>query len=140
MYTYLSEKQWITSNGLHGLVIMANNSRESFRCGYVGVPKEHKLYGLDYSEDISIEKEPHGGITFSGQLDKALVGDIDLWYIGFDCHSYKDTLEICTLYFCINECEKLALQLKELDPIAYSCGMSDYYNYVCDEYYCEDME
>ena len=30
--------------------------------------------------------------------------------------------------------------LEELDPIAYSCGLSDYYDSISDEYYCEGME
>jgi hypothetical protein len=30
--------------------------------------------------------------------------------------------------------------LKELDPIAYSCGLNDYYDSISDSYYCEEME
>lgn len=30
--------------------------------------------------------------------------------------------------------------LEEMDPIAYNCGLNDYYDSICDEYYCEDME
>jgi hypothetical protein len=30
--------------------------------------------------------------------------------------------------------------LKELDPIAYKCGLSDYYNYLREIYICEEME
>lgn len=30
--------------------------------------------------------------------------------------------------------------LEELDPIAYRCGLNDYYDSICDEYICEDME
>jgi hypothetical protein len=30
--------------------------------------------------------------------------------------------------------------LKELDPIAYNCGLSDYYDLISDSYYCEGME
>jgi hypothetical protein len=30
--------------------------------------------------------------------------------------------------------------LKELDLIAYSCGLNDYYDSISDSYYCEGME
>jgi hypothetical protein len=30
--------------------------------------------------------------------------------------------------------------LEELDPIAYNCGLSEYYDSIYDEYYCKDME
>jgi hypothetical protein len=30
--------------------------------------------------------------------------------------------------------------LEELDPIAYRCGLNDYYDSICNEYICEDME
>jgi len=30
--------------------------------------------------------------------------------------------------------------LEEMDPIAYNCGLIDYYDSICDEYICEDME
>jgi hypothetical protein len=30
--------------------------------------------------------------------------------------------------------------LKELDPIAYDCGLSDFYDSISDEYFCEEME
>ena len=33
------------------------------RCGYIAIPKGHKLYGKDYDEiDISV----HGGLTYAG--------------------------------------------------------------------------
>lgn len=30
--------------------------------------------------------------------------------------------------------------LEELDNIAYECGLSDYYDSICDEYICKYME
>ena len=30
--------------------------------------------------------------------------------------------------------------LWKMDNIAYECGLSEYYDSICDEYYCKDME
>jgi len=30
--------------------------------------------------------------------------------------------------------------LEELDPVAYNCGLSDFYDSLHEEYFCEDME
>lgn len=58
------------------------------RCGYVGIPKGHVLYGKDYSY---IENEfnisVHGGLTFSDYGDEIypVKSDENLWWLGFDC-------------------------------------------------------
>ena len=56
------------------------------RCGYVGLPKEHKYYGVDY-DDIGIDV--HGGLTFEGMGNGYPVED-DRYWIGFDCAHYND--------------------------------------------------
>lgn len=33
-----------------------------------------------------------------------------------------------------------AMILRELDSIAYWCGLDDYYDSICEEYFCEHME
>jgi hypothetical protein len=57
-------------------------------CGYVGVPKENKFWGMNYNEqdaDLSeIEVDVHGGLTFSGS------GDDGYWYFGFDTAHAED--------------------------------------------------
>lgn len=57
------------------------------RCGYVGIPKNHKYYKSFYGdlENISC----HGGLTYS---ESHLVGqdDKDTWWIGFDCAHFMD--------------------------------------------------
>ena len=30
--------------------------------------------------------------------------------------------------------------LEKVDPIAYRCGLSDYYDSISDEFYCKEME
>ncbi len=55
-----------------------------FRCGYVEIPKEHKLYKAEY-EDLDIEC--HGGLTFSGNYMN------DKYVVGFDCGHYGDGMD-----------------------------------------------
>ena len=52
-------------------------------CGYVGIPKGHRFWGVGYDEDRDKELEDiadhvHGGLTYSAE------GDDGLWYFGFD--------------------------------------------------------
>lgn len=55
--------------------------------GYVGVPKGHPWYAVDYNE---IDCEVHGGLTY-GQFDKGSK-DKDLFWFGFDMAHGGDTL------------------------------------------------
>ena len=101
-------------------------------CGYVGVPKKHYLFGLDYNQLYEMGKglDVHGGLTFSDACHNMDVngkgichpsdkGD-HVWWFGFDCaHSgdrnpiggpsdygtYKDQL------YVTNEVKGLAQQL-----------------------------
>jgi hypothetical protein len=102
-----------------------------FRCGYVGIPKEHKLYNVDYNEiyEKGYDLEVHGGLTFANKIK-----DSDLWWLGYDCGHSGDAQdpdlikdERCReiaksmpvgpmekardLDYCIKECEFLAEQL-----------------------------
>ena len=74
------EKVWIDKKtGFLCVILLIRNSH---RCGYVGVPKGHKLYKKDYTENGKIENlDVHGGVTFS---DFLLPGE-DYWFFGFDC-------------------------------------------------------
>ena len=67
-----------------------------YRCGYVGIPKGHKLYKKHYSY---IDCDCHGGLTFSDF--NSILGE-DLWCIGFDCNHGLDgiDLESCKKYGC----------------------------------------
>lgn len=54
---------------------------------------------------------------------------------------YNDMLNECYAPMKIDYMEFEASEvLEKLDPIAYRCGLNDYYDSICDEYYCEDME
>lgn len=52
MANYIVEKEF-ESNGLKCVVTF---QRLGHRCGYVGVPKGHPLYGKEYSDHIEIKK------------------------------------------------------------------------------------
>lgn len=48
---HIVEKDWITEAGLRAVCLIIDyNGRQSHRCGYVGIDKDHPLYGIDYSE------------------------------------------------------------------------------------------
>lgn len=47
---YVIEKDWMTKAGYRAVVIMSTDRTENHRCGYVGVSKDHPLFGLGYSD------------------------------------------------------------------------------------------
>jgi hypothetical protein len=53
-------------------------------CGYVGVPRDHPLWGRGYGDlyDANVDIRVHGGITFSDTIKQ--FGE-DIWWFGFDC-------------------------------------------------------
>jgi hypothetical protein len=50
-----------------------------------------------------------------------------------DCMDEEDII-VCGMSF------QASRILKELDPIAYNCGLNDYYDSISDSHYCEEME
>jgi len=56
------------------------------RCGYVGLPKDHKCNGLDY-HDVDIDV--HGGLTYASNSNTYPIED-DRYWLGFDCAHYMD--------------------------------------------------
>jgi hypothetical protein len=114
-----------------------------FRCGYVLIPKWHKLYEQDYNDINGIYC--HGGLTYSSHV---LVNtEYPGWWIGFDCAhagdgydresqsryfgttkqdsffsmlnymtgNYSEFGTVKTLDFCIQECKNIVDQLEEID-------------------------
>lgn len=61
-------------------------------CAYIGVPKEHPLYGVDYEK---VPVDCHGGLTFSeegGSTDKIPSLKSGYWWFGWDyAHSLDKT-------------------------------------------------
>lgn len=61
-------------------------------CGYVGVPKGHKAYGIAFDKAES-DLTVHGGITYTnpcgGNICHVTEEEDDLYWLGFDCaHSF----------------------------------------------------
>jgi hypothetical protein len=109
---YVVEKEWSTKHGLEAVVVIHTHHH---RCGYVMIPEDHGLFGINYEEIVSYV-DVHGGLTFSGTLPFI---SINSYWLGYDCaHSCDKT---CfnpsgierTLSFCIEECEQLARQLND---------------------------
>ena len=126
------EKQFVTESGFEAFVAINETTNMQWRCGYVIIPQESSLfkmnvsyyinlYDLDLDDPNIITKlkqqqklynvDIHGGITYNDFYDGKG------YCIGFDCAHYKDTFEVQTLEYCINECEKLAKQLKEIEVL-----------------------
>jgi len=57
-------------------------------CGYVGIPKGHKYWGVIYDEGNeeldAIADDVHGGFTYTEE------GDDGYWYFGFDTTHIND--------------------------------------------------
>ena len=49
------EKQWVTDAGYKAVCILIHDMH---RCGYVGIPKDHPLYGKDYGDNCECLIEP----------------------------------------------------------------------------------
>ena len=113
------EKTWITKAGYQGTVKIMP---QGHRCGYVTLPDGHPCSGKDYN-DLAIRV--HGYLTYG-----------DGATFGFDCGHYGDSSdinlmsdefklsyriwedplgEIRSLDFCIEQCESMATQFKELE-------------------------
>ena len=54
-------------------------------CGYVGIPKNHPLYGKHYSDDEVADIQVHGGLTHSDSANSDGDWGGGLWWFGFDC-------------------------------------------------------
>lgn len=64
----------------------------AYRCGYVGIPKTHKL--AKHGADLDLIS-CHGGITYS-ESKLNCCDDEDTWWIGFDCAHFGDGYDIET--------------------------------------------
>jgi len=77
-----SYADWIDTQTKYKCRIFRNEHTGTL-CGYVGIPRGHKMYEVTYQE---LEKQysipVHGGLTYSGPLGGGSV--FDGWYFGFD--------------------------------------------------------
>ena len=101
----MSDKRFVIESnfvykGLRCVVIFGSMGH---RCGYVGVPKSHILYGKDYNDNIGLETieckfDVHGGITYAGGNDYPIDTNGELWWFGFDTAHYGDGKNIDLAY------------------------------------------
>ena len=89
MERFKIEKDFIV-DGFRCVII---GQRMGHRCGYIEIPKEHKLYGKDFRE---IDIDVHYGWTYSAYTrnDYPAKSDKDIWWIGFDCNHFGDAKDI----------------------------------------------
>ena len=78
--------EWIQEPSGYKCRIKRNETTGTL-CGYVGIPKEHRFWGVGYDDDKELEDiadNVHGGLTYSEQ------GDDGWWYFGFDTAHVED--------------------------------------------------
>ncbi|RSE90771.1 hypothetical protein [Achromobacter aegrifaciens] len=68
--SYDVEKDWTTEAGLRAVVIWV---RDSHRCGYVGVPAGHPLFGIQYSQPCVALMRPAEDETIGKRSPLALL-------------------------------------------------------------------
>ena len=112
----------IESNFIHeGLRCVVIFTSMGHRCGYVGIPKTHTLYGKDYDEEFNEENsiechfDIHGGITYASSSMVSPIESNGLWWLGFDLAHYMDgkDLDLALKYELLDE--STYLKLKEVE-------------------------
>ena len=129
LYAFLNNtvnKHFRESDALHGL-----RDNVGYANGYVAVPPEHPLHGVNYNDVDNIEV--HGGLTFSNSMeeikadgwhdDTECIGfdsfdDIpqDYWVFGFDTMHYDDG-PFHNREWCIEETKGLMEQLENIKEL-----------------------
>ena len=111
-------KEWATDQGHKAWVLHIDAGYGSWYCGYVQVPKDSPLFGIEYTDDVFNDITVHGGLTFSGHWevnpeDPTAKKDKETWWLGFDYTHCGD--EGATKDQVISECEALAPQIASLE-------------------------
>ena len=100
---------WKDSNT--GLDCMLHRNAMGAWCGYVGVPKQHPLFGVHYNDlyEHPQDLDAHGGITFTegchgmDENGRGICHPADngnhVWWIGFDCSHSGDRTPYQGAYF-----------------------------------------
>ena len=105
-------------------------------CGYVGIPKNHPLWGKHYSDD-EVGIQVHGGLTFADSANPDGDWGGGLWWFGFDCSHAGDLSPKMLMYlvekdyynsargetyrtwdYVENEVRELVRQLRDEDALA----------------------
>ena len=80
-HVFKLEREWEHA-GLQCAVVQGREGGN--RCGYVRVPPGHKLHGRGYDDDVDVDVDVHGGLTFA-KLEPCAHDDGVGWWFGFDC-------------------------------------------------------
>lgn len=96
----MSEKRYVVEKVFEykGLTCVVAMMSLGHRCGYVGVPKEHKYYGANYVDVNHIDC--HGGLTYSSPHENCnypVKEHSDLWWFGWDYAHYGDGYDMASI-------------------------------------------
>ena len=109
--------EWTNHNG-YKCRIMRNHITGTL-CGYVGVPKWNKFFGVHYDDNkVRGLDAVHGGLTYSQQ------GDDGWWHFGFDTAHADD--------FCPKIVEHL-IEVGAKDLLFFSCMNYRTWEFVSEE-------
>lgn len=158
MANYVVEKEF-ESNGLKCVVVFQHSGH---RCGYVGVPKEHSLYGKGYNEHLEIKKTDIEDREVSGifPLLGAMLDDderirieayfqchggitysgkgsypieSDLWWFGFDCAHCDDGKDFDLAIKLFPEHAEWTVATKQMEERLQLCKPVRELDYVMEE-------
>lgn len=92
------------------------------RCGYLEIPRGHKLFEKDYYE---IDLEVHGGLTYADHYS-APEGEVDEWWIGFDCAHSDDAKDYKTAFELFKDYPEALASLHYMEQTDRRFGMNEY--------------
>jgi hypothetical protein len=88
-------------------------------------------HGMENDDDYEMEYENQMSYFSIEDDGRELISHDDL------IEQYNNMLDDCYPEM-FNMCASIILE--RADPIQYKCGLNDYYDSICDSYYCEEME
>ena len=93
----------------------------------------------DKAKDECNENDEEFSCELENQMSYFSIEDDGRELISHDdlIEQYDNMLDDCYPEM-FNMCASVILE--RADPIQYNCGLSDYYDSICDSYYCEEME
>lgn len=72
--SYTVERDWVTASGLRAVCIICDLERgPHHRCGYVGVPADHPLFGKGYSEQLPAITQEQANTSVIGNKSPLLL-------------------------------------------------------------------
>lgn len=125
------QEKWFDYKGFPCVILF---QPMGFRCGYVGIPKEHKYYGKDYDR---LDIRCHCGLTY-GAMYLHRQDDKDTYWIGFDCGHSCDGFDIVKAKELYADDESVMRQMAIMKETGYYAIMNEDYPVRTLEY-CEEQ-